>query len=298
MKQKRLLNIIGDINEDYIIEAAPAAGKKKRPVWRRWVAAAACLALAAGGLLLGSLTQDPEKNTADTILLVEYHNAYYEVVENNPQALARRGIKTEITKEVAGAHLAYLKQETEAPRSNYVVSETQTELELLEYAPAEQAAVRVLRDAEQYFAVILCNFAVADTECLPFDVLLQAYGITSAEALTRIVPVKTDNEFQANGAAVTDRGAITAFYDALLALEGYSEEAFDRMQFAGGAESTAEERYTQFAGDRRDLMLETADGLKFIVSYFPTFGWVRGDVTQTYYRLSPALDAWLDANLK
>ncbi len=52
MKKKRLLNIIGDIDDKYIAEAAPQAPKRFRPAWAKWAAAAACLCLIAGAALL------------------------------------------------------------------------------------------------------------------------------------------------------------------------------------------------------------------------------------------------------
>ncbi len=46
MKSKRLLDIVGDIDDKYIAEAAPAAKKpRKNPAWVKWAAAAACLVL-------------------------------------------------------------------------------------------------------------------------------------------------------------------------------------------------------------------------------------------------------------
>ncbi len=46
MKNKSLLDIVGEIDDRYIAEAAPAAGKSHRkPVWLKWTAMAACMIL-------------------------------------------------------------------------------------------------------------------------------------------------------------------------------------------------------------------------------------------------------------
>ncbi len=69
------------------------------------------------------------------------------------------------------------------------------------------------------------------------------------------------------------------------------------MQFTYEDESDAGEYHRQFADDRNDFMIETVDGLRFIVNYFPTYDGVRCDLSQTYYKLSPALEMWIETNL-
>lgn len=299
MKRKRLLNIIGDIKEDYILEAAPVEKKKKNFVWVKWAAIAACFAfvILAGIPIISHFTQGPDKEIVDSVLLVEYDNAYYEVVENNPEFLERKGIETDISKGLAGNHITYLKKESEAERSNYIVSAEETNMELLEYAPANHKAVRILRDGDQYYAAVFCNYLLEDNESLPFDEAFQIYGIAKAEDIKSIVSVKTDNEYKANGTAVTDTALITSFYNEMIALEKYSEEEFDKTQFTYEDESQADAYHGQFADDRNDLMIETVDGLRFIISYYPTYDWVNSSMNQTYYKLSPELEAWIETNL-
>ena len=50
MKEERLLKVLSKVDEQYIMEAAPSKQKTSKPVWAKWVAAAACLCLVAGGL--------------------------------------------------------------------------------------------------------------------------------------------------------------------------------------------------------------------------------------------------------
>ena len=45
MREKRILDNLGKVDDKYIAEAAPGLKKKKRPVWAKWIAVAACLAL-------------------------------------------------------------------------------------------------------------------------------------------------------------------------------------------------------------------------------------------------------------
>lgn len=67
MKSKRLLDIIGELDERHIAEATPAASQVHgKPVWMKWVAAAACmvLLLSAGLGTLAVVAEAEEYNAA------------------------------------------------------------------------------------------------------------------------------------------------------------------------------------------------------------------------------------------
>ncbi len=51
MKEERLLSVLGKVDEQYIIEAMPSKQKIRKPIWVKWVAAAACLCLIVGGFV-------------------------------------------------------------------------------------------------------------------------------------------------------------------------------------------------------------------------------------------------------
>ena len=157
MKEEKIFELIADIDEMYVAEARAKSAKKKQPVWIKWVVTAACFALvvATGSPLINNFVQRFDKDPTDLILLIEYDNAYYEVIENNPKFLERKGIKTDISNDVAGSHITYLKKEKpEAEHSDYIVSVEETDIELLEYAPVNQKAVRILRDGDKYYAAV------------------------------------------------------------------------------------------------------------------------------------------------
>ena len=299
MKANDLLDLIGNTDDNLITEAK-VQKKTKKNAWVKWIAAAACFALvvAAGIPIINDFTQGPDKYTVGAVLLIEYDNAYYEVVENNPDFLKRKGIVTDISKDVAGKHITYLKKISEAKRSNYMVSAEETNTELLEYAPANQKAVRIFRDGDKYYAAVFCNYLIDDTESLPFDEVFKVYGISKAEDIKSIVSVKTNNMYKANGIAVTDSDLIVSFYNEIINLEPYSEDEFDKAQFTYEDENKADEYHRKFADDANDFMIETVDGLRFIIRYFPTYDWVDAPLLQTYYKLSPALEAWIETNLK
>lgn len=299
MKANDLLDLIGNTDDNLITEAK-VQKKTKKNAWVKWIAAAACFALvvAAGIPIINDFTQGPDKYTVGDVLMIEYDNAYYEIIENNPDFLKRKGIVTDISKDVAGKHITYLKKVSEAKRSNYMVSAEETNTELLEYAPANQKAVRIFRDGDKYYAAVFCNYLIDDTESLPFDEVFKVYGISKAEDIKSIVSVKTNNMYKANGIAVTDSDLIVSFYNEIINLKPYSEDEFDETQFTYEDENKADEYHRKFADDANDFMIETVDGLRFIIRYFPTYDWVDAPLLQTYYKLSPALEAWIETNLK
>lgn len=75
MKNKRLLSILGEIDDRHTIEAAPAAKKARKPVWVKWSAMAACLALV---VIVGTMMFNT--NDASTVLIGgverEYGNSH------------------------------------------------------------------------------------------------------------------------------------------------------------------------------------------------------------------------------
>jgi hypothetical protein len=46
-EEKRILNVLGQVDEKYIDEAAPGKKANKKPAWKKWTSIAACLALVA-----------------------------------------------------------------------------------------------------------------------------------------------------------------------------------------------------------------------------------------------------------
>lgn len=54
MENRRILNVLGQVDDKYIEEAAPAGRTVKRRVWTKWAAAAACLCLIIFGAVIFS----------------------------------------------------------------------------------------------------------------------------------------------------------------------------------------------------------------------------------------------------
>ncbi len=302
MKRQRISEIIGQLNEDLVEEAAAFPKAQRRAPWAKWAAAAACLVLAAGILVLIPGPDSWQKTTVDTTWMLLYENAYYEIVEDNPAALRKFGVATEVTADLAGGRIAYVRPSVPgSERSDLVVCEAQTDMELLEYRPANNRGHLVLRKGEKYYIARFCNYLIANSEALPVRDALEIYGIFGAEHIRSIGPTSWDNTWELTGDAVEDREAIEAFYAQVLALEHFSEDGYHAMAFAEDLKAfenpetgdVGEELYKRYAEDLHVIVVETVDGIRFDVRYYPSYGWIYFSETQTYCRISPAMEAWL-----
>ena len=305
MKRGRISEIIGNIDGKYVDEAAGYTGKENggnKNVRFKWGVIAACLILAVIVIPLAGnlLTIQSDKKTVDSILLIEYEKAYLEVIESNPQTLKKHGLETEVTEELIGKHIAYLKKETpDDERSNYVVSEEKTDLELFEYAPAPYKAVRIFRDGETYYYALFCNYLIKTSECLPVTDGFEVYGVTKSSDIVSITPVASGNSWKASGKAITDSGSIDAFYKEISTLSAYSFDDYHNAVFAdeleeleGTDQDIDSEAYSDLAEDRKDIVIETKEGLRFAIWYYPSYGWINEPATMSYYRMTSDISEW------
>lgn len=104
MKEERILNVLGKVDEKYIKEADPEVkAKRKAPVWTKWAAMAACLCLVVvGALTIPNLQNEPPhgQGTIDPPehqIMLQY-NVVSSVMSSAP-ALAEEivKVKTDIT---------------------------------------------------------------------------------------------------------------------------------------------------------------------------------------------------------
>lgn len=85
MKEERILNVLGQVDETYIIEAAAPEKDFRKNRWIKWAVLAACLALVAGACipLVSHLLQKQEKNEEknELVLLLEQHGFRAEAIK-------------------------------------------------------------------------------------------------------------------------------------------------------------------------------------------------------------------------
>lgn len=245
------------------------------------------------------------KQTVDAVMMIEYENAYLEIIEN-PETIEKYGLEKEITENIIGEHIVYLQKETpDSERSDYIVSDGKTDTELLEYAPAAYRAVRIFRDGDKYYYALFCNYHVKSNESLPIKNALEVYGINDASDIVSITPAKGNGTWKASGKAITDRVAITEFFNELSALTAFCFDDYHDIVFAdelkkveGTGGDIGTEAYTREADDKKDLIIETKSGLRFAIYYFPSYGWIYISATMTHYQMSPEIAEWFESNIK
>lgn len=306
MKREKISETIENINPKYIDEATEYTGVVKttpKKVWYKWVAIAACFALvlAIGFPFAKDLFISPDqKDTVDAVALIEYDDSYLEVIED-AKRIKKFGLPSEITKDIIGNHIVFLQKVIpETKYSDCVVSDTMTNIELFEYKPAPYKAVRILKDGNNYYYAIFCNYLVKSNESLPVQTAFDVFGIDEPIDIISITPVKVDNTWKANGKAITDSAIISEFYTEISKLTAYSFDEYHEMTFAEklkkyedeGNGDIGSEAYTQVADDLREIMIETKEGLRFTIYYYPSYGWIHVAQTMSYYQMSPEISEW------
>lgn len=56
--------------------------------------------------------------------------------------------------------------------------------------------------------------------------------------------------------------------------------------------------HTQVADDLREIMIETKEGLRFTIRYYPSYDWIDVSTTMSYYKMSPEIKEWFEINIK
>ena len=311
MKKEKISETITNINSKYIDEATQYKGATTAPktVWYKWVAVAACFVLlfSIGIPLAKDLFVSPDdQNILDSVMFIDYENAYLEIIENNPEMVEKYGLEKEITENLIGKHIVSLQKEIpDAERSNYIVADGETDIELLEYAPASHKAVRIFRDGDKYYYALFSNYHVKTNESLPIKTGFEIYGVVDADDIVSITPAKGNGTWKASGKIITDKAVIAAFYDEISVLPDFSFDDYHDLVFAdelkeaeGTGEDIDSEAYTRLADDRKDLIIETKDGLRFAINYYPSYGWIEFPAVMSHYQMSPEMAVWFENNIK
>lgn len=309
MKREKISETIANIDEKYIEEAGAyghAAKANIKKAWYKWAAVAASLTLVlVFGISFGKDLFAPSghKDSVDPIRMIEYDAAYWEIVEDK-STLQKHGLTKELTEDAIGYHIAYLqKTSPEAEFSDYQATGEETDLELLAYAPAPYQAVRIFRDGDKYYYALFSNYQILASESLPMRAVLDLYGISTADDIISIRPVKSNETWETNGEIVTERAAVEAFVREITVLHAFSFDAYHDSVFAEELNQHEEsnddsEIYAQVADDRNDIMIETKEGLRFVINYYPTYGWVYVTQTMSYYQMTPEITEWISTNIK
>lgn len=311
MKRKKISETIENINPKYIDEAATYEYKTKnrtRKLWYRLAAVAACIALvlALSIWFAGDLFLKPaDKTIIDAVTIIEYEGAYFEVIEDS-QIIEKLGLEKEITENIIGNHITYLQKKVpNIEHSDYIVADIETDAELFEYSPAPYKAVKIFKNGEKYYFAIFCNFLIKTNESLPIQYAFEVYGIYESSQIARITPVKNDNSWKPDGKVITDSAVISDFFSKISVLTAFCFDDYHSLIFADELKNLEKtggdigsEAYARIADDRKDILIETKDGLHFSIQYYPFYGWINIRNTQSYYQMSPEMSEWFSNYIK
>ena len=294
MTNENILDAIGGINEN-AVQDAKAYKRPKSKRWFRWGAMAACLCLVVGIAIPilhhkgGIDHQDPLQDTA----AFELNGKFYEVVET-PEVLEKYGLPSKITEDVAGDHVAYLKSDGD---DSYECTPIETDMDLYQYNPAASDGVYVLRNGETWCAALFCNFYQFDsnTNCSLTE-LYRVYGIESADDIKSITEMDNNNENE-TGTPVVERQEITEFYNMTIALGSYGNDDFQAEVFGNIPEEKLQEAHSAFAENQRNLRIETKDGLRFFIAFYPSYNWIYGGGTMSYFKIDNQMRNWIERNV-
>ena len=303
MKSNRILDAVGGINEEAVRDAKEYK-KPKSKRWVKWGAMAACLCLVIGIAIPvlhhkgGPDAQGPYDNSVESVALLFLNGALYECCDN-PEVLERLGLPREITAEMAGEHVANIEL---GGVVDYQETVSQTDKELYHYAPAPSRAVYVLRDGDNYMAVVFCRTFFPDDPNAYSD-LAEVYRFFNIEEAGDIVSIaQVDwNRGKVIGAEITDADAISKFYtltNDIVNFVSMDNDAFQERVFGNVPEENAQEAHNAFADDLQVLRIETTEGLRFFVNLYPSYGYLYSSGAMAYHLITPELNNWFNEHLQ
>lgn len=277
-----------NVDDKYICEAAEYTYKKLSPL--RWVTAACLLLILTVSIpVISRMNISSDKINPLEMQMIDFSNSYYEVVQDK-SVLKRFGINGDADKSMIGEHITYLvKEYPNNEKSQYIATSEITNLELFYYKENPCKTISILRDNDEYFWVLFCNYHTNSDESMPFEEILKVYNINGPDDIVSISELKT-GWFEHEGKSVTDRETISRFYNALISLKAYSNDEFQSMTFSD--EST----HIQYADSMRYLILKTKSGISFKLPYNMQYGWVEGKATLSYYKMTNEIENLLENN--
>lgn len=304
MNRKDLYNAVNEVDDDILERSESASRGKKKPIWLKWGAIAACLCLVVSIAIpllnpkSGPDTQNPVDDFPGVAALLYFNGALYECCDI-PQALERMGLPTDITPEVAGDHVANIEL---GGIFDYQETASQTDKELFQYAPSPSRAVYILRDGDNYMAVVFSRTYFPDDPNAYTDLaeVYRFYNIEDAGDIASIAQVDW-NRGKVTGAEITDADTIAEFYALTTDIVNFvsmDNDAFQERVFGDVPEEDAQEAHNAFANDLQVLRIETTEGLRFFVNIYPNYGYLESGQAMAYHLITPELNDWFSDNLE
>ena len=236
----------------------------------------------------GGLTPTPG---GQVLSVLAYNGALYNL-SNEIGYLNRAGIDNVITKEDCGESLGNLKK----TEKGYEETACETDIEIYKYAPAfSNTEVVVVREGEEYLAGLFSNnLTIGDyNDHNAISGLYRRYGISAEDKVAAVAEQDKDGIVIKE---VTEPTVTKEFYHASMTMES---QCFGREDFKElVTDEMPEEEYLTFLESERTLCIETEEGLKFYMSWYPEEGWLFASGARAYYKITEEMQAWLNNYLK
>ena len=304
MNRKDLYQSMNQIDDD-ILERSEVRKKKKSSVWMKWGAMAACLCLLIGVLvpLANSIFNakgggDFQDGVPAEPALIYFQGALYQCCYAE-DALKRVGLPSEITEDLVGEHVAYLEM---GGSVDYQETIKETDTELFQYAPAPTRAVYILRDGDNYMVALFNRTYLPDDKDAYTDLaeIYRFFDISGASDIASIA--QTDwNRGKVTGAVITELNAIEEFYALTTDITKFvsmGNDEFQSIVFGGIPEENQPEAHNAFADDLQIIRVETKDGFRFYLQYYPNYGLLECTHAMAYHTVTPDLKLWFETNME
>ena len=220
--------------------------------------------------------------------VLAYNGALYNL-SNEIGFLNRAGIENIITSEDCGALIGNLAK----TEQGYEETTEHTGIGLYKYAPAySNTAVVVVRDGEEYMAGLFSNNLPigSSNDYSPISELYRRYGVETAEQIASVVEVNSVEQGSVVAEKITEASVLAAFYEATMSME---DTCIGREDFEINVEDNmTEEEYLAHVEGERAICIETAEGLKFYLNWYP--GWFYASGATAYYELTEEMKKWLE----
>ena len=165
--------------------------------------------------------------------------------------------------------------------------------------------MRIFRDGDKNYYAFFCNNLIEKNESLTIQDAFEIYGIDEVSDMVSITPVKSDNTWKPNKKVITDSAIISEFFNEISKLPAFCFDDYHVLVFADELKKLEEpggdigsEAYTRVADDRKNIVIETKEGLRFGINYYPSYGWINVSTTMSYYQISPKLWEWFSNYVK
>lgn len=281
MKQEDFAEILGNISEDYIIEAK-APQKTVRPLWvRRWGVIAACLAVIAAVTVprLSPLLQRKGDQGVPSLHAFTFNGAYYEILDMEDTALLDAyNLPHEITEEMVGQTVGDGLGGSDGER---IAVPFYQYLPYAELEPMEdgrtQRAVYVAAEEGEYSFALFCNYLAFDSNThQEAREMFAVYGVTEAADLRTV---------QLGGRVITDPGEIETLFEHICQAESMGNDDYQRGVFDGMTDAQQQQYSQELSDSAVEIRLVTADGLVINnLRYYPTIHYLYWALN--YYKLS------------